>query len=82
MASATSTRIDIQHLFGPIEDHLAAEILQLDPTLAELEVAAAYAAGMTDVLGEERTSLTGNAARIYDIVSRDEAMDEEELRRD
>ena len=81
MAPSTSTRTDIQHFFGPIEDHLAAEILQLDPTLAELEIAAAYAAGMTDVLGEERTPLTGNAARIYDIVSRDEAMEEEELRR-
>ena len=82
MASATSTRSDIQHLFGPLEDHLASQILELDPTLAELEVAAAYAAGMTDVMGEERTPLSGTAARIYEIVSRAEALEEEEDWRD
>lgn len=81
MASVTSTRSDIQHLFGPIEDHLASEILELAPTLVELEVAAAYATGMTDVMGEVRTPLSGNAARIYEIVSRDAALAEEEERR-
>ena len=81
MASATTERTDIQHLFGPIEDHLTREILDLDPTLAELEVAAAYAAGMTDVMGEERTPLSGNAARIYEIVSRVEALEEDDDRR-
>ena len=81
MAFAMSTRSDIQHLFGPLEDHLASEILELDTTLAELEVAAAYAAGMTDVMGEERTPLSGNAARIYEIVNRAEALEEEEDRR-
>lgn len=80
MASATSQRTDIQHLFGPIEDHLTQEILDLDPTIAELEVAAAYAAGMTDVMGEERTPLAGNAARIYEIVSRVEALEEDDRR--
>ena len=80
MASAISKRKDIQHLFGPIEDHLAREILDLDPTLAELEVAAAYASGMTDIMGEERTPLTGNAARIYEIVSREEALEEDDRR--
>jgi len=78
MATATSTHSDIQHLFGPIEDHLAREILDLDPTLAELEVAAAYFAGMTDVMGEERTPLSGNAALIYEIVRREEELAEEE----
>ena len=81
MATATSTRSDIQHIFGPIEDHLASEILELDPTLAELEVAAAYAAGLTDVMGKGRTPLSGNAARIYDIVSRDADLAEEDDRR-
>jgi hypothetical protein len=81
MATATSTRSDIQHIFGPIEDHLASEILELRPTLADLEVAAAYAAGMTDVMGEVRRPLSGNAARIYDIVSRDAALAEEDDRR-
>jgi hypothetical protein len=80
MISTVSRRTDIQHLFGPIEDHLTREILDLDPTLAELEVAAAYAAGMTDVMGEERTPLSGNAARIYEIVNRAEALEEDDRR--
>ena len=77
-----STHSDIVHLFGPIEDQLAREILDLQPTPAELEIVAAYQAGMTDVMGEERVPLAGNAARIYEIVSRDEMLpDEEETRR-
>ena len=78
MVTETSTYSDIVHLFGPIEDHLAREILDLQPTPAELEIVAAYQAGMTDVLGEERVPLTGNAARIYEIVSRDDSLLEEE----
>jgi hypothetical protein len=78
MVTETSKHSDIVHLFGPIDDHLAREILALQPSPAELEVVAAYQAGMTDVLGEERVPLTGNAARIYEIVSRDEALLEEE----
>jgi hypothetical protein len=74
MVTERSTHSDIVHLFGPIEDHLAREILDLEPTAAELEVVAAYHAGMTDVLGEERVPLAGNAARIYEIVSRDEVL--------
>ena len=74
MVTETSTYSDIVHLFGPIDDHSAREILDLQPTPAELEVVAAYQAGMTDVLGEERVPLAGNAARIYEIVSRDQVL--------
>ena len=80
MATATARQSDILHLFGPVADHLAREILDLEPSLAEMEVAAAYIAGLTDVMGEARTPLTGNAARIYEIVSRDELLDDEERR--
>jgi len=78
MATGTSNYSDIVHLFGPIQDHLAREILDLQPTPAELEVVAAYYAGLTDVMGEERVPLTGKAARIYEIVSRDEMLLEED----
>jgi hypothetical protein len=80
MVTETAKHSDILHLFGPIADHLAKEILDLQPTLAEMEVAAAYIAGLTDVMGEVRAPLTGNAARIYEIVRRDELLDEEERR--
>ena len=81
MVTERTTHSDIVHLFGPIEDHLAREILDLQPTPAELEVVAAYQAGMTDVMGEERVPLSGNAARIYEIVSRDALLLEEEAPR-
>ena len=82
MANPQATHSDIEHLFGPINDHLAREILELDPSLGELEIAAAYFAGLTDVMGEQRAPLSGNAALIYDIVSRDEtALGDEDDRR-
>lgn len=82
MANPQANHSDIEHLFGPVNDHVAREILDLEPSIGELEIAAAYVAGMTDVMGEVRTPLSGNAARIYDIVSRDESMlEEEEARR-
>jgi hypothetical protein len=81
MASAAPTHSDVVHFFGPIADHLAREILDLDPTVLDLEVAAAYVAGMTDVLGEERLPLSGRPARIFEIVSRDEVLPDEDDRR-
>jgi hypothetical protein len=80
MATETCSYSDIVHLFGPISDHLSKEILDLEPSPAELEVAAAYAAGMTDVLGEARAPLTGKAALIYDIVSREDLLEDDERR--
>jgi len=81
MMNPQATARDVQHLLGPINDHLTREILDLSPSLGELEVAAAYCAGLTDVMGEERAPLTGTAARVYELVSRDEALLEEEERR-
>jgi hypothetical protein len=65
-------------MFGPVDDHRALEILHLNPSPEELEVAMAYLADMTDVMGEARQPLSGNAGRIYDIVTRDETFPEEE----
>lgn len=80
MVTETCRHADIIHLFGPLSDHLSKEIMELQPTPAEMEVAAAWIAGMTDVLGEARTPLTGKAARICEIVSRDDLLEEEERR--
>jgi hypothetical protein len=71
MASETLTRSEILRLFGAIEDHRTEEIIELNPSLNELEVTAAYVAGLDDVMGKERHPLTGKAARIYEIVTRD-----------
>lgn len=68
---------DITRLLGPSSDHSVVEILALKPTWEEIEVVAAYLAGETDVMGEERKPRSGNAGRILEIIRRDEAFDEE-----
>ena len=45
-----------------------------------MEITAAYLANMDDVMGEERLELSGTAARIYNIVTRDETLAEDEYR--
>jgi len=78
MASKPVTHEDILRMFGPVDDHRAVEILGLNPSWKELEVTMAYLADMSDVMGEERQPLTGCAAEIYDIVTRDETFEIEE----
>lgn len=39
---------------------------------ADLEVALAWASGESDVMGEERQPLTGDALRIYEILTADQ----------
>ena len=68
---------EVQRLFGPIDDHRVLEIVDLNPSVIDLEIAGAYLADMTDVMGEKRQSLTGDAAIIYEIVTRDESFPEE-----
>lgn len=75
MNSKTVTHADILRMFGPIDDHRAMEIMKLNPSWQELEVTLAYLADMTDVMGEERMPLSGRAAGIYDIVTRDEPLE-------
>ena len=80
MVSKSSLHKEILHLFGAMEDHKAVEIIDLQPSPAELEVAAAYVAGMSDIMGKSRQPLAGKAAQIYDIVRRDEFLPDEEVR--
>ena len=74
MTNESSIRAEIFRRFGSIEDHKVLEIIELDPSCADLDIAAGYIAGMSDVLGEERLPLAGRPARIYEIVSRDEVL--------
>ena len=81
MADKRPTHADIRRIFGTIDDHKAMEILNLGPTMEELEVTLAYLSDMTDIMGEERQPLSGTTARIYEIVIRDEFFEEEPDRR-
>jgi hypothetical protein len=71
------TQHDIHRMFGTIDDHRVLEIIALGPSAADLEVALAYLSDMSDVMGEERQPLAGTAAGVYEIIIRDEALEEE-----
>jgi len=72
MNTKMPTRDDVIHLLGDISDHKVVEILETGATLEQLEEAAAWLAGESDVMGEERLPLTGASAKVYDIIARDE----------
>lgn len=59
-------------LVGEIGNAKIAEILAAGPTLEDLEEAVAWAAGESDIMGEERLPLTGVAAQVCDILTADE----------
>jgi hypothetical protein len=80
MASKSSIHSETLRLFGDLDDHKTRQIDKLNPTLNELEIAAAYLAGMDDIMGKERLPLTGIAAEVYEIVTRDEIPAEDEYR--
>lgn len=71
------TRDDVIHLLGDVSDHKVVEILETGATLEQMEEAAAWLAGESDVMGEERLPLTGAAAKVYDIIARDELPERE-----
>ena len=81
MTTESPTHSNILRLFGEIDDHKAEEIIELNPSPDELEVTAAYVAGMNDVMGKEHHPLTGKAAKIYEIVTQDQTPGEDEYRR-
>jgi hypothetical protein len=54
-----------------------AEIMVLNPTYEEFEIALAYAQGESDVMGEERHPLEGKAKQVYDILTAAEAWQDE-----
>ena len=45
--------------------------------IEEIEEAVAYATGEDDIMGEERIPLIGRAAEVYEIITADEAVEEE-----
>jgi hypothetical protein len=59
---------DVARLVGDLEDAKIAEILAIAPTLKELEEAVAWAESESDVMGELEKSLSGAAARVYEIL--------------
>ena len=81
MATNLTMHSEILRLFGALDDHKAAQIDKLNPSLDELEITASYLAGMDDIMGKERHPLAGIPARIYEIVSSDEFPGDDEYPR-
>jgi hypothetical protein len=82
MATESPIYSEILRLFGSLDGHKARQIADLKPTLNELEITAAYLAGIDDVMGKQGLPLTGKPALVYDIVIRDEALFEDDFRKD
>lgn len=80
--SGPAGRADVVRLFGDIEDHKIVEILATGASFREMEEAAAWLVREDDVMGNLRRPLTGKAARVYEIVGREEEeLDEDTARR-
>lgn len=62
----------IKQRCGDIDDWKIAAIEASGASIADLEAALAWAAGESDVMGEERRPLEANAARLYDILTADQ----------
>ena len=71
------TARDVMDVFGDLEDMKIAAIVAEQPTLEELEEAAAWAAGESYVLGDMERPLEGVIARVYDIITSDRELDED-----
>lgn len=69
---------DVRRLCGDIPDWKIMDIIASNPTLEELEVALAWAAGESDLMGKERHPLSGKTAELYDILMADEEWNDEQ----
>jgi hypothetical protein len=68
---AAATREDVQAILGNIDEGKLIEILDLLPTIIELEEAMVASAGNNDILGKSGHPLSAVGAEIADILARD-----------
>lgn len=77
LVSRPLTADDIRRLAGDIADHRLLAILDIGGTVEDLEEALAWDSGNGD-LGRRLThNLSGNAARIFEILFEDQRLEEE-----
>jgi len=70
------THEEVIRIAGPLDDENVALILAAQPTAEELEEAVAWAKGETDAMYAVERPLTGTVARIYEILTADEAFED------
>lgn len=71
--SESVTQQEIKGILGNLDDASIAAILEIGPSVKELEEAMAWASGESDVMGELERPLDGAVASVYDILTQDEA---------
>jgi len=69
---ATVGRDDLIRILGELDEAMIIEILDLSPSLNDLEQAAIWAAGDGDVLAKQGHALAGVVADIVDILTVEE----------
>ena len=62
------THADVRRLCGDVTDETAARMIATGASVGDLEVALAWSAGESDVMGDERKPLTGHAAELYELL--------------
>lgn len=73
-----TSAMEVRHLAGPVTDHTVIEILDMQPTLGDLETAALHARGQVGRLHASAEGLSGAAALLYEALMRDELYQNEE----
>jgi hypothetical protein len=71
-----ATGADVHSILGNLDDEVVLAILDLSPTVADLEKAALCANGQADLLDEEYRAPEGTIARICDLL----AVEDDEMR--
>lgn len=72
---------EVRHLAGPLNDDAVAAILRVGPSVEELEAATRYALGEGDKVDRAGHPLAGRVAQLYEIISAEDADDEERTAR-
>lgn len=71
-----ASRADFHRILGSLEDPKIIDILELKPTVEDLEQAAMCVAGDHDVLAKDGHPVSSVAARVAEIIAADEEDDE------
>ncbi len=71
-ATRPATREDFERILGNLDDPKVIDILELNPTVADLEEAAMCVAGDHDVLAKSGHHVSAVAAQVVEILTADE----------
>jgi hypothetical protein len=63
---------DLHRVLGDLDSAKVLEILELSPTVADVELASMWAEGQGDIVDRAGWPLEGKVARIHEVIIRDE----------